>query len=358
MLTPLTWTVDDNDIAVATPSASTKVLVSLVGDIVSAVDQAKPSGSGKGKGKGRGKGKGPRQSRNQLDTKKAQVAARKILASMVDENEEDDNDEDSNHLEKMLEELMSDEEDSSAIDTGVPPPAAPPPPPPSTSQSPPSNVLEFLQKWKSECEVGIKVVNEMHEQLRTYDQGQLAHSQKLSLFAVLRDESVQVNYHYWSRQPHKRGWAHPVQIDHHNKVKYAVCNRLGAKEDDMIELLAQDRAILLAPDVGTTMFRMVRTDMPESMVRFRSMFTTAFNSNFAIGETCELCRSAGGTGVLPVALHTCPLCQLTLHEACATKVCSNRPQLALQLHSPFGFPQSWGTVVVCAVCADVVSATT
>ena len=90
MLTPLTWTVDDNDIAVATPSASTKVLVSLVGDIVSAVDQAKPSGSGKGKGKGRGKGKGPRQSRNQLDTKKAQVAARKILASMVDENEEDD----------------------------------------------------------------------------------------------------------------------------------------------------------------------------------------------------------------------------------------------------------------------------
>ena len=113
LLVPLAWTVDDNDLAVATRSASTKVLLTLVGDIVSAVDQLKPKSSraGRPKGSAHKKGSASSSGKTQLDAdmQKARVAAQKILAAMVSEQADGDAESEADNLGAMFDELLSEE---------------------------------------------------------------------------------------------------------------------------------------------------------------------------------------------------------------------------------------------------------
>ena len=117
--------------------------------------------------------------------------------------------------------------------------------------------------WAKECEESIVALNHMQSILATQSDNTatLLYSTNLSLIAVRDGGSVGVNFYYWSRQATRLGWAHPVHLDPKDRVKYNVPSQLGSQQIDMVELIQRRDALVIVPNVGTTMFQMTRPDM-------------------------------------------------------------------------------------------------
>ena len=345
---PLVWSVDQSclpsPVAVAAVASPSSTLLSLSGDIVAAVRKMSKTRS-KPESKSSSSKAAPPPTPSDAEVAKARTAARKIVAAMVNEcpqAEDVDNADESDHLEEWLNELSDPEEEPAAAPAPAEEPAAP--------NSAAVAVVRAL--WAKECDESLVALNHMQSILATQSDNTatLIYGTNLSMIAVKDGGSVVINFYYWSRQASRLGWAHPVHLDPKDRVKYNVPNQLGSKQSHMVELLQRREALVIVPDVGTSMFQMTRPDMPPIMVRLRKMFSCSMNGMFAIGTTCVFCNGTDGS------LVTCPLCLLTHHAQCAVEygqsvVDSPEPVMRSRLNAPVRFlSPMWTAFDVCNVC--------
>ena len=362
VLQPLVWSVDESclpsPVVVATVASPSSTLFSLSGDIVAAT--AAVSNQSKTRTKPVSKSSSSRSSTcppptpSDAEVAKARTAARKILSAMVNEcpqAEGVDNDEESDHLEEWLNDLSDDDLETAPTAPAEEPAAAPAPA--EEPAAPHSDVVAVVRAlWAKECDESIVALNHMQSILATQSDNTatLLYSTNLSLIAVRDGWSVGVNFYYWSRQASRLGWAHPVHLDPKDRVKYNVPNQLGSQQIDMVELIQRRDALVIVPNVGTSMFQMARPDMPPTLVRLRKMFCCSLNGMFPICTRCVFCNSTGGS------LVTCPMCLLTHHAQCAKEyglrvVNSPEPVMRSRLGAPVRLLSTmWTAFDICHIC--------
>ena len=120
--------------------------------------------------------------------------------------------------------------------------------------------------------------------------------------------------YHWLRDKTKVGYALRVVGDHMNRIKYSVSNSLGGSAVDLETALTTGTATMILPDCGVEMHKSFRLPIPEHVLRLQQMWSTALS--VSLGDICIFCNG----GSYPELVTVCPLCNTSMHLACASRV--------------------------------------